>query len=402
MFIVKASLRQLFRRKLRSLVVLVVSLVIVLFLNVYTNTIYRHRQTLDELHANIEVTGYITDLDGNIDGLRIERKIITGLENTGFIRDGIYTLRVFGKVGTWQDGDISRLTDYTRNPSMLVGVNDVTALPQQPEFMDGYDEKLFGSEEKVCLVSEDFLADHSLFVGAEVNYTALDIKKYPAESESDISRHTVSLKIVGVYKSYVTPAPIYCPLEIANDVSRGIGKPVEFSSANFLLQNTQDLNRFRDTLMEFGFVSRGAGSVSGSQELSFTINDRLLKNATAPVQDYIDFSRALYPVIYLFCAGIGFLVSYLLIRVRKPEFAIMRSLGTSRTVSFFTFFVEQGILCLLGTALGLVISVLMTGQFSVSQVGTGLGYVSFYLTGSGLGIATMNRVNVIEILTARE
>ena len=79
MFIVKASLRQLFRRKLRSLVVLVVSLVIVLFLNVYTNTIYRHRQTLDELHANIEVTGYITDLDGNIDGLRIERKIITGL-----------------------------------------------------------------------------------------------------------------------------------------------------------------------------------------------------------------------------------------------------------------------------------------------------------------------------------
>jgi len=156
-------------------------------------------------------------------------------------------------------------------------------------------------------------------------------------------------------------------------------------------------------LMDLGFVNQQAGTEgSNKRDLSFIINDRLLKNATASVQNYIDFTSALYPIIYLLCAGIGFVVSYLLIRIRKPEFAIMRSLGTSRVVSFFVFFIEQGLLCLLGSVLGIVISVITTGQFSLFQVGTGLGYVGFYLVGSGLAIAAMNRVNVLQILTARE
>jgi len=369
----------------------------------YANTIHQHRQTLDELHANIEVTGYITDLDDNIDGLKIERKTLSGLENSGFIREGVYTQKIFGKVGAWQDGDIYRLSDYIGRSSVLNGINSAAAILQQPEYMDGYDEGLFESEEKVCIVSNDFLADHGLFVGAEVNFTAIDIKKYPVESESDIRRDTVSLKIVGVYQSFVTPAPIYCPLEIVNDISRSIGKPSVINSASFTLQNTQELNRFRGILMDLGFVNQQAGTEgSNKRDLSFIINDRLLKNATASVQNYIDFTSALYPIIYLLCAGIGFVVSYLLIRIRKPEFAIMRSLGTSRVVSFFVFFIEQGLLCLLGSVLGIVISVITTGQFSLFQVGTGLGYVGFYLVGSGLAIAAMNRVNVLQILTARE
>lgn len=403
MFVIKASLRQLFRRKLRSLVVIAVSLVIVLFLNMYANTINQHRQTLRELYANIEVSGYVTDLDDNIDGLQIERKTITGLENSGFIRKGVYTQKIFGKVGAWQDGDIYRLSDRIGRSSALNGINSAAAILQQPEYMDGYDEGLFESEEKVCIVSNDFLADHGLFVGAEVNFTAIDIKKNPVESESDIRRDTVSLRIVGVYQSFVTPAPIYCPLEIVNDISRSIGKPSVINSASFTLQNTQELNRFRGILMDLGFVNQQAGTEgSNKRDLSFIINDRLLKNATASVQNYIDFTSALYPIIYLLCAGIGFVVSYLLIRIRKPEFAIMRSLGTSRVVSFFVFFIEQGLLCLLGSVLGIVISVITTGQFSLFQVGTGLGYVGFYLVGSGLAIAAMNRVNVLQILTARE
>jgi ABC-type antimicrobial peptide transport system permease subunit len=151
--------------------------------------------------------------------------------------------------------------------------------------------------------------------------------------------------------------------------------------------------------MDMNFVNQQAAPGSSSQGFSFIINDRVLKSATASVENYISFTNALYPVIYLLCAGIGFIVSYLLIRTRKPEFAIMRSLGASRAASFFTFHIEQGLLCLLGAALGLVSSTLFTGQYSLES---GFGYVSFYLVGSGVAIMAMNRVNVIEILTARE
>ena len=65
MFIVKAALRTMARRRFKSLMVLAVSLVLVLFINMYTETISKHQVTLAELHENIEVTGYITDADAN-------------------------------------------------------------------------------------------------------------------------------------------------------------------------------------------------------------------------------------------------------------------------------------------------------------------------------------------------
>ncbi len=400
MFAVKAALRPLIRRKFRSLAVLVVSIVLVLFLNIYANAINQQRQNLDELYANIEVTAYIVDLNGNAEGLEINEKvIISPLENSGFIREGVYTQKIVGVIGPWQDEDIYEIAYDTRNTSILLGSNDVSVLPQQPEFMDGYDETLFEMEEMVCIVGEDFIADHNLSLGDELQFTARDIKRYPIQSASDFSLATVSLKIVGVYRSPVRPSLIYCPLAVASDINSGFGKPPIMNSASFILQNTKDLNRFRELLMDMNFVNQQAAPGSSSQGFSFIINDRVLKSATASVENYISFTNALYPVIYLLCAGIGFIVSYLLIRTRKPEFAIMRSLGASRAASFFTFHIEQGLLCLLGAALGLVSSTLFTGQYSLES---GFGYVSFYLVGSGVAIMAMNRVNVIEILTARE
>lgn len=399
MFVLQAVIRPLVRRKLRNTVVVVVSLVLVLFLAMYAKTISQQHQTLDELYANIEVTAYITGTGGGIDGLQIEERIIEGLEDSGFIRQGIYTQRLRGLLGPWQ---LSRFMEYNRDSLTLVGINTVTSLPQQPEFMDDYDEKLFEGEELVCIVEEYFLASHGLFVGGELQFTAVDVKGYPVESESDVRHGAVSLKIVGTYSPASSSDPIYCPLEVTKDLSRSIGKRPLMSSGSFILQNTQDLNSFRGILMSLGFVNQQAGSGSNTQALNFIINDRLLKNATGSVQNYLDFTNALYPVIYLLCAGIGFVVSYLLIRTRKPEFAIMRSLGTSRTASFLIFFIEQGLLCLLGTALGMVVSVIATGQFSFNQFGTSLGYVCFYLVGLGVAIAPMNRVNVMGILTARE
>lgn len=403
MFVFKAALRPLFRRRLRSLIVVAVSLVIVLFLNIYANSIDEHKQTLDKLHANIEVTGYITDLDGNIDGLRIDDMLITALEGSGYIREGVYTLRIFGMMGPWQGVHTSWLTYYNRNSRTLVGTNSVSALSQPPEYMDGYDDKLFESEEMVCIVTDAFLNEHGLKIGEQVQFTAIETINYPVVSEGDVLYNTVTLKIVGRYMSYVNPGPIYCPLEIATDLCRNINKPLALSSAKFTLQNTQELNRFRDLLQGLDFVNQQAGSNSSrDQGLSFIISDRLLKNATSSVENYIAFTSALQPFIYLLCAGIGFVISYLLIRIRKPEFAIMRSLGASRTVGFLTFFIEQVFLCSMGAVFGLVVSTIITRQFSELQIISVLGYSSLYMMGSGLAIMAMNRVNVIKILTAKE
>lgn len=378
-----------------------VSLMIVVFINVYANSIDQHRITLDELYANIEVTGYIANMEGSIDGLKIEDKITAELERSGFIKEGVYTLTTSGILGHWHD-DNAMLVNYTANIVWMEGTNSVSTLPQQPEFMDGFDEEVFKTSDNVCIVSDVFLDENFLVLGSHVDFTAIEIKNYPIASESDFLHDHVTLEIVGVYQTHVSPSPIYCPFEVTTNIFRNLDKPLAWNSARFFLQNTQELNRFRDLLRDLGFANTQVSTERNKDDLSFIINDRILKKATSSVQGYIDFSSILFPVIYIFCAGIGFVVSYLVIRIRKPEYAVMRSLGTSRTTSFFTLFTEQGLLCLIGAMLGLGISRLITGHASTLQIVAGLGYVVFYLIGAGLAVMTMNQVNVIKILTAKE
>lgn len=395
MSLIKAIPRSLLRRGIRSLLVVAVSLVIALFLNMYGNAISEHEQTLDELHAGIEVTGYIIGADGNTQGLDIEEQTIKKLEASGFILEGVYTRILRGMVGPWQDLARTQLRNKIYNSPRLIGTNTITSFAVPPRIMDGYDESLFTSTEKVCLVSDGTLGLYGLALGDELQYTAV-------ADRQNVRHSSVSLRIVGTYESHYNPAAIYCPLDVVTSLYRGLELPVLTDSASFTLQNTRELNKFRELLGRLNFIDQlGLGGGSGG-ELSFIISDRLLKNATASVQSYIDFTTALYPVIYLLCAGIGFVVSYLLIRIRKPEFAIMRSLGTSKALSFLIFFTEQGVLCLLGTVLGIFLALATAGHIPALRYLTVLGYIVFYLVGASIAILTMNRVNVMQILTARE
>lgn len=71
MFLFRQILRTLSRRRFKSAVVLLVSLILVLFINIYVDTISQYQQTLAELHATIEVTGHIISLDGSTNDLVI-------------------------------------------------------------------------------------------------------------------------------------------------------------------------------------------------------------------------------------------------------------------------------------------------------------------------------------------
>lgn len=76
--------------------------------------------------------------------------------------------------------------------------------------------------------------------------------------------------------------------------------------------------------------------------------------------------------------------------------------GTSKALSFLIFFAEQGVLCLLGAALGIFLTLATAQHISAQQFVTVIGYVVFYLVGASIAILAMNRVNVMQILTAKE
>ena len=81
MSFLKYSLKTMGRRKFKSLIVLMVSLMLVIFITYYANVIESQIETLNELHANIEVTAFMTSTDGELENLQIREDIIKNIEN---------------------------------------------------------------------------------------------------------------------------------------------------------------------------------------------------------------------------------------------------------------------------------------------------------------------------------
>ena len=413
MFLVRTPLRAVFRHRFRSAIVIVVSIVMVLFINMYANAITQHVQTLAELHADIDVDGHVTSADGSrTDDLNISENLIAQLEQSGFVSQEIYSRNLRYGLEPWQDTRPVEIYNNLINSPRLVGVNTIAAIPDfshdkaiGPLYLDGYDNEIFSSSKKVCIVSEEFLQNTGFELGSEVQFAVAENPDLDSLRRGETnSQGLVTMEIVGVYPGS-DRAPVYYPWATSTELYQELDLPLTWDRARFTLQNTEDLEDFKAYLKNLRFVSPyeiGSNPNPRQDRLGFIINDAILVNATASVKSYIDFMTVLYPVIYLLCAGIGFWVSYLLVRLRKPEFAIMRSLGASRTVSFMSFFIQQTLLCVLGAALGLVLTQTLAGSITGLQVYSVLGYLAFYLVGSAIAIFAMNQVNVIKILTAKE
>ncbi len=174
---------------------------------------------------------------------------------------------------------------------------------------------------------------------------------------------------------------------------------LRYNAVSFTLKNLRDLNAFKDTLTDMGFST--VGKISRVRTF-MVIDDQVFMDSVNNLTRHIEYMNILYVAIYAISVGIGFIVSYLLTKTRKPEFAIMRSMGTSRSKTFMAFFIEQTLLCIFGVLLAVGASALFYGTLSELQFYSVLGYFGCYIVGIAIAIFAMNKTNVLQILTARE
>ncbi len=99
---------------------------------------------------------------------------------------------------------------------------------------------------------------------------------------------------------------------------------------------------------------------------------------------------------------IGFVSTYLSMRSRIQEMAIMRSLGTGSVRVFIMFLLEQMVLAAFGMLLGTGIASLYLGNVRANElIMVGIFFI-FFMGGSIISIVKMNKNNVLEILTTAE
>jgi ABC-type lipoprotein release transport system permease subunit len=269
-----------------------------------------------------------------------------------------------------------------------------------------------------CLVSDTFLKDHNLELG-QIFYVSM---QYQMASET---RDTyIALTAVGTFAQTGKKSNIYVPLSFwcSPELLTGESNPFDtgerptstfhdyagrdhyfysttsFQTCTFSLRDSRNITQFRDYLAEQG-ISRVRSA--GKNRLTVILRDQSFIEAAEGLNRYISFSKLLFPILFIAVALLGFVISWLMINGRRMEFAILRGLGTSKKNVFLSFFLEQGILCLIGSLIscGLVFLLVTPGLLVWLSV---LLFTICYLLGCSLAVKSVGKTNLMMLLSERE
>ena len=348
------------------------------------------------------------------------------------------------------DFGLETLTDAILGYEKLILTNDIETVPEfyfekdvPFTFLEGHGTEDFkkdytAADDFPCLMSAQFMQENGIKLGDHIRITAY--WRYSAWAGAfTADAYSFDLLVAGSYPRLTGADSIYIPYGFikdtgilaewyyvensldASDLSNW--KPqdeykfrtqaiynqwvktvtfrplMKYNAVNFTLNNTRELEVLKDKLDELGYSTVGKFS---RQRVFLVIEDQTLMETVNNLNRHISYMEIVYNAMYALSIGIGFVVSYLLIKTRKSEFAVMRSTGAGAFRTFVVFFAEQAVLCLVGTLLGGAIGLLMPGGMHALRLYAILGYALCYWLGSAVSVAMTNRVNVLSILSAKE
>jgi len=445
----KYAVLSILRGGARSLVVPALAVAAVIFFGQLTSTAQRYAEQLEAVYDNTRITGYFTDINGKqVGGLVLSPYQMVNFYRSGLVEDLSVSYAMpytFLGVSALADGTQQEVAPLyapdnlfarealqeaiQRGPDLSM-TNNIRTAPElyyadsvEMTFLDGFDESFLGQpyvegEPYNCVVSTALMQEKGINLGDTVR-VAVDHIRFSEEYNARIFFH-LDLRVVGSYVKQGTEDTIYTPLSLHLETNLiwqdGVaGNPpssepfderqtyrfqnTSLQSASFSLPDSRALSAFKDYLADSGYSQ--VHGISRVREF-IVLNDVSFNNAVAGIKQQMRYISILYPCLYVLAGIIALVVSYLLVVSRKAEFATMRGLGAPRLCSFLSFFLEQGILLLIGAGLGMTLWLLSWGAPSSLHLWLSAGFVVCYLAGSAISIAVMNRASALAILADRE
>lgn len=403
MFFIKELGRGLKRHGKKTVITLLVSVALGIFLCQFAGSVDTYRRRLEDLSANagLKVT-FVNSSGTRSVGLHIYDDKLRALEESGFAEPGFYAASCFFSDGTPDDQPI------LPNPKRLVQVlaaytsdEALAGIDGNIVYFDGYDESFFSSGEPVCLVPQYRFENQGFSAGGKVH-----VQFFTSNGKSVYPGVEMDLTIAGTYRDAggITPdAGMVCPYKTLRRVMKESKLNFWPSQAYLTIPDPGNLNGVKALLQELEIEPVNAGLSSNAWfGKTATINDSVYIGSAEPTQRTLALLRSLYPAVFAAVALIALLASYLLMQSRREEIALQRSMGAGAGRVFWLCFGESACLCLLGAAIAAALSALALGTPPLALGLPLLGYMAFYLLGAGLAVLLMLRVDVLAVLAAAE
>ena len=261
---------------------------------------------------------------------------------------------------------------------MLVGLTSLSSdkqlLPEygcEIKWYEGYDESIFYGEELVCLIPEGKATTRYYDNGsgeAELYFFQRLMQSVNGGPSVEVSRdeYNCTLKIVGTYTAG-DELSIYCPYPIVEQVFNELNRSMPIDSISATVADNMRLEEFREKASFFftdptqnaQVVPWGVFLFNRSNEYhhnfhdsAIDIADENLLDMSAILKDSIKFNRTVTLIVVALSVVSGFLVGFLMIRRRKRDIILMRTVGESNLRLYLGFAFEQMICIILGVVIG--------------------------------------------------
>lgn len=383
-------LKRLWRRPWLSLCSLVLSALLCFLLGYLTSYRQAQQEKLAETKESFDILCVVTDRRGTKStSLRMPSLNASYLWDTelgigSFVKD----LRMT-KEYEFVSPQLGLMADMMGYP--LLGVTNERC----SEILD----PALGGE--VTLTVPDFYqrGDYVCIVSQEI-YDSLEEKSAvlrvtdPAVSRREdalVGIGQIEFQVVGYYAG--SGSSIFMPYNAAMTLAVEIRGKNYTDSASFLAADNQQLEALsRAASAYFGAVDPMASS-SASPAYALTIHDEQYRATVAALEQNIQRTGYLLPIVLLLGLGVGFLISFLSTRNESRTYALMRTLGLTRLRLFFSILREQLLL-----VVAAVLAVLaLTGEAVPILI-----YLLCYGIGCGLCVIRAVRVPPTAILREQE
>ncbi len=305
-----------------------------------------------ETYRTISVEATITNLSGTkYTGMNIDAMFMTAFEEKGDLEKYVTNLQ---KV-------CMRAIDGKYSGNMLYGITSTVLSPElSPEngvtitWRDGYHENIFFTDKSLCLIPQGMIPETDEETGEK--YIELYFEHWKDIGQTN--EYTCRLTVAGTYAGGSGKA-VYTPYSVCEQVYRELEDVLYVQAFRATLINNNELEVFREASKVWfaepnplGEETPWENPIYPHYPFALDINDDLLQRAAATLQSSINTNRICAVLVLCLSAAAGLLIGFLMVRSRKREIALMRTMGTCNSSIFFGFALEQMLCFGLGIAFG--------------------------------------------------
>lgn len=262
------------------------------------------------------------------------------------------------------------------------------------QWFDQYSSDIFSQRVDVCLIPESWLpedGDYSLPLTITLHYSYSS--GIPGTSAHFSSR---TFTVGGTHR--VNDTLIYCPFQTIQSVYSDVSHSLSLDSIQATLVDNDTLDHVYE-LAKSWFATPDPTGAKTPWDYSWhhyypyamVVDNEQLLNAERILKTSMLVNEICAYLLFVLSAGASLFVGFLMIRQRKHEIILMRSLGTEKIRIFCSFFGEQMIYLLSGIFIG--------GLFFLWQPISKLFiFLCIYMTGIILSLAVFLNSNLLSNL----